>query len=390
MGFFDFINRQKPAIIQRDDQAYNNLIWVHPDTEFMNGSTIELKPNEVAVFYDMYKNESVVITQTTNLTTNNIPLLSSFTNMMRDGVSRYQGRIYFMRLTESPDIQWGTPTQLGPYRIAGKEGLRYTFRANGSYKFKIKNPEKVLKLVDGDRFIDFSNFESERVFNVAIGYFRRKVDQIASALMVDFDILKGFIDNASDAFKEDLQSDVFDEYGLTLTNFNIISILLPDDPNDRYNRYLDTMADERGLVDGLNIQGIRNYLITHSIRIGEQSSQASLGGVTGIGIGNGIGGSIGNLMQSAFADIPQSAMEPKPGCHIGINPIGGMPIPQNPIGNPVPSPATGQSSSTIGLNGLPVEAIQRIEQIKNLCNQGILSQSICDARINDILKEFGL
>lgn len=389
MGFFDFINRQKPAIIQRDEQAYNNLIWVHPDTEFMTGSTIELKPNEIAVFYDMYKNESFVISRTTTLTTNNIPILSSITNMMRDGVSRYQGRVYFMRLTESPDIQWGTPSQLGPYRIAGKEGLRYTFRANGTYKFKISDPEKVLKLVDGDRFIDFNNFESERVFNVAIGYFRRKVDQIANAVMVDFDILKVFIDNASNAFKEDLQTDVFDEYGLTLTNFNIISLLLPEDPNDRYNRYLDSVSEERGLIDGLNIQGIRNYLITHSIRIGEQSSQGSLGGVTGIGIGNGIGGSIGNLMQSAFGNIPQSAMEPMQGNFVNTNPFVESPISPNNFGDSTltsnPNP-----TSTFGSNGLPLEAIQRIEQLKNLCNQGILSQPICDARINDILKEFGL
>ena len=365
-------NQPIQEVIMRDRSATETMIWQHPSTEFNTHSRVNLGLNEVAVFYDMHDGKVEIIDKSTDLVTGNIPVLSRIPKAITGGVSKYQCRVYFIRTSPSRQLPWGTPNLLGPFPDGIHKGMVYSFRMNGIYSFQISDVNKLLQLVDADKAIDFNTFEEERVFGSLVSKINKLVNQVALAIGLDFMLTKEFFLNCSEALAADLQKSVLDDMGIKLKQFEINEVLLPDDPNDPYVKALASMTEEATMVAGLGIQGIQNYMTTHSIRIAETAAgnNGGAGAAAGIGIGAGVGmgvgGQLGNMMQDVF------------GRFASPQPTTGSPFPTPGPIDPAPEPPYTQS----------VE--ERIAKLKALHQAGILSKEQFDARVSDILKSAGL
>lgn len=364
-------------VLQRDPQATETMIWQHPSTEFNTNSRINLGLNEVAVFYDMYKGEKLIIDKSQDLKTGNIPLLGRLTTKVTGGVSKYQCRVYFIRTSSSTNLPWATPNALGPYEDKIRKGLFYSLYMNGIYSFRIVDIEKFLRLVDSDRAIDFRTFETERVFDNLIAYIQRKIDCLLTAIGADYIFSKNIILNTSDALAEDLQTDVLDELGIKLEHFKIREVNLPNDKDDPYVKALASLTDEGVKLASLDMLGLQKYLITHGVSIGEiaAANNGAAGAAAGIGIGAGvgagIGGQLGNMIQNTFGGVvPSNAMGISPNATVGGNPMGASPS-LNPQMNSAP---------------ISFELSTRLERLKQLYNQNIISKEQYDSSVAEILR----
>lgn len=389
---FKWILGEQPIqeVLMRDPQVIETLIWQHPSTEFNVNSRVNLGMNEVAVFYDMYSNESFVIDKSTDLKTNNIPVLSHFVKNLTGRVSKYQCRVYFIRTSPSRNLQWGTPRKLGPFHDKLHKGMTYSFTMNGIYSFQVVDPLKLVKLVDADRLIDFQTFEEERIFEDLISKIQSLINDVVNALGLDFIITKEYILNCDKALAQDLQTLVLDDMGIKLCKFRITDVSLPDDPNDPYQKALASMTEESAMVEGLGIQGVQNYMLTHGIRIGEIAAAGNgvAGDMTGIGIGAGvgmsIGGHLGNFMQNTFANC-------MPSTNMGGSILGG--VSSNPIDQAVSNPFSQPTSQSVETpqsaanNYIQGDAAVKLAKLKEFYKKGIINEEQYNATVSEILSK---
>lgn len=376
---FKWLTGDKPIMetLMRDPSATETIIWQHPSTEFNTNSRVNLGLNEVAVFFDMYSGNYEIITKSTDLKTNNIPVLSRIPTAMTGGVSKYQCRVYFIRTAISENLLWGTPRPLGPFYDGIHKGMTYSLVMNGIYTFQVVDVNKLLQFVDSDKTIDFTSFEENRVLGILTAQIYKLITKVIQTLNLDFILSREFILNCSDALKNSLQSDVLDNMGMRICNFEINDVSLPDDPDDPYKRALSSMTEESAMVQGLGIQGIQNYILTHGVRVAEMSAAnyGAAGAMTGIGIGAGVGAGIGGQLGNMINSV-MGAAQPQTMSRSSFGPqasnIPGMP----PLSNPV-NPQTSQSS--------PIDQ-DRLVKLKQLFDLGIITQSQYDQKVAEILK----
>ena len=369
---FNWLFGGKPIqeVLMRDPNATETIIWQHPSTEFNTNSRVNLGLNEVAVLYDMYNGKRVIIKTSQDLKTGNIPLLSELSKKVTGKVSKYQCRVYFVRTSPSINLPWGTPNPLGPYEDKKRKGLFYNIYLNGIYSFRIVDVDKFFQLVDADRTIDFKTFERERVFDDLISYIQQKIDCVITTIGTDYICTKAIILKTSEALAKDLQKDVLDDLGIELVKFKIREVNLPNDKDDPYVKAMATLTEEGAMVAALDIQGLQNYMVTHGVRIGEPAATnngmagTAAGIGVGAGIGAGIGGQLGNMIQTTFGNLSNTVNVDKPG---------GIPVSIPPI-----------SPNVTGT--LSFEKMSKLEGLKELYSQNIITKEQYDSAVADILQ----
>ena len=191
-------------VLMRDPAATETIIWQHPSTEFNTNSRVNLGLNEVAVFYDMYSGNYEILNKSTDLKTNNIPVLSRIPTAITGGVSKYQCRVYFIRTAVSENLRWGTTEPLGPFYDGIHRGMTYSLLMNGIYTFQVEDVNKLLQFVDSDKTIGFTSFEEDRVFDILISKLYKLINKVIQTLNLDFILSREFILNCSDALKDTL------------------------------------------------------------------------------------------------------------------------------------------------------------------------------------------
>lgn len=379
MYMFNWLFGGKPIqeVLMRDPNATETIIWQHPSTEFNTNSRVNLGLNEVAVFYDMYHGNIEVLDKSQDLKTNNIPILSNIPIAVSGGVSKYQCRVYFIRTSASENLRWGTTRPLGPFHDGSHKGMVYSFTMNGLYSFQVVDVKKILQFVDSDKAIDFASFEEDRIVDILVAKINKLINQVVQAIGLDFMLTREFILNCDKALAADLQETVLDDMGLKLKHFEICDVSLPDDPNDPYKKALASMTEESAMVQGLGIQGIQNYMITHGIKIGEMAASGNgiAGDIAGIGVGAGvgvgIGGQLGNMMQNVFGGLSSTpTITPTP-------PVGGD-ISNNLGGSSIPTSSVGSTQSA------SIDS-DRLLKLKELYKLGIITKEQYDIKVAEIL-----
>ena len=133
------------------------------------------------------------------------------------------------------------------------------------------------------------------------------------------------------------------------------------------------MTEESAMVQGLGIQGIRNYILTHGVKVAEMAAanDGSAGAMTGIGVGAGvgagIGGQLGNMINSFMGAFqPQAAS----GAAFG----------------PQASSSPAVSDTTTQPTQAPTIDQDRLIKLKQLLDLGIITQIQYDQKVNEILK----
>ncbi|MFN9984724.1 MAG: SPFH domain-containing protein, partial [Pirellula sp.] len=126
MGLFDKIRGEFIDIIEWLDDSRNTLVWRFPryQNEIKNGAKLIVRPGQVAIFVSEGKLADIFEAGTHDLTTSNLPILSTLKGWKYGFNSPFKAEVYFVNKRPVLDLKWGTPNpvmlrdpEFGPIRV---------------------------------------------------------------------------------------------------------------------------------------------------------------------------------------------------------------------------------------------------------------------------------
>jgi membrane protease subunit (stomatin/prohibitin family) len=242
------------------------------------------------------------------LTTENLPGLRGILGLPFGGRSPFSAEVWFVNKLTNLDVKWGTPDPvqlLDPrYRIMVR------VRAFGQYGIRVTDSKRfLLKLVG-----TVSQFDVDTLSEYFRGVFITRIKTEISRLIIQQEqsILEVStqLEPLSAALKQSLQNEVAD-YGVTLVQFNVHSINVPeDDPAAVTLKAALAKKAEMGIV-GFTYQQERSFDVMQTAAGNEGSAGAVMGAGMGAGMGIGVGASLGqayNQMAVAVRDGAQQTL----------------------------------------------------------------------------------
>lgn len=229
---------------------------------------------------------------THTLHSNNIPILNKLVNLPFGGNSPFKAEVYYVNLATKLDLKWGTPV---PIQLEDPQyKIIVPIRAFGQYGIQISNPKLFLESIVGNAGF----FSADQISNYIKGIILSSitsllVSNIRTSQMSVLEI-NAHLTKLSLSIKEQLVQELIG-YGLTLSEFRIISINIPEGDVS-----LEKIKNAKSVKASIQITGQEVYKMDRSLDIMEKAAENPSGSLsTFLGAGMGIGMSAG-LMGSAM------------------------------------------------------------------------------------------
>ncbi|MBL0284686.1 MAG: SPFH domain-containing protein [Zoogloea sp.] len=295
MSIGSFIKKQFIDVIQWNEDSDGTLAWRYPmeDFEIQYGASLTVRDSQMAVFVNEGKIADVFGPGRYTLTTQTIPVLTYLKNWDKAFESPFKSDVYFFSTRLQLGRKWGTPQ---PVTIRDKDFGMVRLRAFGMYSYKLADPKKFFTEISGTR-AEYTVDELEQQL-------RNLVVATMSATLGGADL--PFLDMAANQLllAERMVAGMtpsFERYGLTLDNFAVENISLPEE--------LQKAIDARismGMVGDLG--KYTQFQVAQSVPLAAQNE----GGLAGVGAGLAAGVGMGQVMMDALrgAQTPAAAAAP--------------------------------------------------------------------------------
>ena len=270
---FNFIKKQFIDIIQWENPDEETLVWRFPiaDQEIQNGASLTVREAQMAMFVDEGKTADVFGPGRHKLTTQTLPILTYLKNWDKLFQSPFKSDVYFFNTKQQLGRKWGTAQ---PVTVRDAEFGAVQLRSFGMYSYRIADPEKFFKEVSG---------VVESYTGVQLEQQLRNLDMAANQVLLSQQLTG-------------LLAPEFAKLGLTLENFTVESISLPENIQKALDKKISM-----GIVGDMG--KFAQYQTAESITMAAQNE----GGLAGIGAGLGVGAGIGQTMAGAMAGMMQPA-----------------------------------------------------------------------------------
>lgn len=284
MGIFDAFKKQFIDVIEWSEDESGLIQYRYPviDKEIQYGGQLTVSEGQVALFVNEGKVADLFQPGLHKLMTNNLPILTSLMNWDKAFESPFKSDVYFFITRDQIDQRWGTPN---PITIRDKEFGHIRLRANGTYTFKLDDPQLFFEKVSGTR--------GEYKIDELNDQLRSNILKSISTVFGKADV--AFLDMAANQteFSKTIQSAVeadFTNYGLKLQSFQVENLSLPEELQE----YLDKKSQ-------MNIVGNLNKFAQFETADNISTAAANEGGGAGMGVGLGAGISMGQTMMGSMS-----------------------------------------------------------------------------------------
>lgn len=297
MGLGSFIKKQFIDILQWNEETEGVLAWRYPmaDFEIQYGASLTVRESQTAVFVNEGKVADVFRPGMHRLTTQTLPVLTYLKNWDKLFESPFKSDVYFFSTRLQLGRKWGTPQ---PITIRDKDFGMVRLRAFGLYSYKIADVKKFFSEISGTRDTYTREQVEEQLRNLVIASMTAALGG-ASVPFLDMAANQGLL---GQKMKEDM-TPVFDRYGMTLDNFAVENISLPEE----LQKAIDTRISMGMMGD---MAKYTQYQVATSIPLAAQNE----GGVAGVGAGLAAGMAMGQAMtdglRAAQGAAPASADDP--------------------------------------------------------------------------------
>ena len=236
----DVVERLKTEEIKKDGLASiikyegdaDTLVWKHPIEDFNLGSQLIVHESQEAIFFRDGQALDLFSAGRYTLETQQLPVLEKFYKLPTDTEGTFHSEVYFFNLIHQMAIKWGTPEKIN--MLEPMTGAPISIGARGVLNFKIANVRKLLlKLVGTGGKLTRQDLMEDGEGHIK-NYFRSLIQLTVSTNLANIitqeklDIL--MLDQQkmrlSAAMLTALQ-DRFQEYGLVVTEFLVLGIMLP-------------------------------------------------------------------------------------------------------------------------------------------------------------------
>lgn len=314
MALFDKLRGELIDIIEWVDDSQHTLVFRFPryQNEIKNGAQLIVRPGQCALFVDQGQIADVFEPGRYELSTDNLPVLSTLRGWRYGFNSPFKCEVYFVSTRQITDLKWGTPNPImlrdadfGPLRI----------RAFGTYALRAIDAKILLEELVGTD----GHFEAEEV-----GELMRSIiveaftSMIGQAKIAALDLAANYRD-LSEQLRARVRERIDDEYGLDVPALFIVNVSLPPE----VEKALDARSS-MGIVG--DVGRYQQFQMGNAILAAAQNPGSGMGQGLALGAGFALGGGLGQLAPGGQSGAPGAA---GPGAAV---PPPGMPPP--PPGSP--------------------------------------------------------
>lgn len=213
------------------------LAHKHEKEDFTIGSQLIVHESQEALFFRDGKVFDQFTAGRHTLVTNNIPKVRDYMKLGTGGINVFHCEVYFINMVTQMGIRWGTDSKIRLFDPAS--GLHVEIGASGNFNMRVTDARKlVLKLVGTTEGLVQSDVTGEGK-SYGTGMFKALIINKVKANLAriikeeNLNILEidAYLDVLSSKLMIDI-NDTLDEYGLTMPEFYVTSIVTPDDdPN---------------------------------------------------------------------------------------------------------------------------------------------------------------
>ena len=213
------------------------LAHKHEKEDFTIGSQLIVHETQEALFFRDGKIFDQFKAGRHTLVTNNIPKVRDYMKLGTGGINVFHCEVYFINMVTQMGIRWGTDSKVRLFDPAS--GLHVEIGASGNFNMRVTDSAKlILKLVGTTDGLMQSDVTGEGK-SYGTGMFKALIINKVKANLAriikeeNLNILEidAYLDVLSAKLMLDI-NDTLDEYGLTMPEFYVTSIVTPDDdPN---------------------------------------------------------------------------------------------------------------------------------------------------------------
>ncbi|MGC8879647.1 MAG: SPFH domain-containing protein [Anaerolineae bacterium] len=280
-------------VIEAPDQQRNQMVVRVPEVgagDFRLGSAIIVRESQTAVFYRDGKALDVFGPGRHQITTANLPLLSSLLRLATGGNDLFTAEVYFVNMIEFTDWKWGTQE---PVTLRDSDFGVVRVRAFGNYSVQISDPQLFVTKIVGTG----SGYQTSQIQDFLRGIIVARFADVLGESKVPVLDLPSMQDEMAAAMRSKL-SDEFDSFGLALKTFFLQNISLPEE--------VQKAIDQRAAMGAIgNMQQFMQYQAAQAVR--DAAQQEGGGGLAGAGVGLGAGAGLGAVLGQTMAQSMQSA-----------------------------------------------------------------------------------
>jgi membrane protease subunit (stomatin/prohibitin family) len=298
MGLFEKLRNELIDIIEWIDDDRSTLVWRFPryQNEIKNGAQLIVRPGQVAVFVHEGKLADVFQPGRHQLTTNNLPLLSTIMGWKYGFNSPFRCEVYFVRTTQVTDLKWGTPN---PIMLRDPDFGPIRLRAFGTYALRCTNASALIQQLVGTD----GKFEAEELGELMRAMIAESFAQVLGQSQIAALDLAANYRGMSDTLRKAVIEKVDDEYGLDIPQLFIVNISFPE----AVEKALDTRSSMGVIGD---MQKFQQFQMGQAI---PEIAKNPAGGIATAGMGIGLGFGVAQQYAQGFAaPAAGPAMAPPP------------------------------------------------------------------------------
>jgi membrane protease subunit (stomatin/prohibitin family) len=262
--------------------------------EIKYGARLVVREGQMAAFINEGQLADVFKPGTYELTTKNLPILTTLRGWKYGFNSPFKAEVYFCSTRKFTDLKWGTP---GPAMMRDKDFGMVRATAFGIYAIRVKDPGTFVKdLVGTD-----NRFTLSEVQENLRGKIGTRIKELMPELGIPVIEMEAKVVEMGARLKDKLQPD-FNTLGLELVEVQVQDVGLPEE--------VEKAIDKRGAIAAVgDLRAYTQYETASSIR----DAANNPGGAAGVGMGLGAGMAMGAQMANAMTGAAGGAPPPIPG-----------------------------------------------------------------------------
>ena len=242
------------------------------------------------------------------LTTDNLPILSTIMGWKYGFDSPFKAECYFVSTRQITELKWGTPN---PIMLRDPDFGPIRLRAFGTYSMRCSDPKALLReLIGTDQ-----SFEADEIMelmrSIIISSF---ADLLGESKVAALDLAGNYLEFSEQLRKTTLER-VDDEYGLDVPQLNIVNISFPEE----VEKALDTRSSMGVLGDMGRFQ---QYQMGKAMTAAAENPAPGGGASAGMGLGVGMAMANEMMRSGAMAGGAAGTVPPPPPAmlwHVAVN-----------------------------------------------------------------------
>lgn len=263
----------------------STFIWKHPSEDFNSLTQLIVHESQEAIFFMNGQALDLFGPGRYTLETQNVPVLGRFLNRATGDRTPFHCEVYFINKTVQMGLKWGTESRAR--YIDPDTGVPLAIGASGELNMQVSDARKLLVSIvgtmngiawneSGPSFTKSIQTSFRPLISTAV-----KSNLSAAIKEANIDILE--VDEHLTELSEVLRKAIspgFEEYGLTIPQFYMTTVLLPEeDPNFKRIRELHTIAFQTRLARAeaqvRSAQALAEADVTASRRVAELELQTT-------------------------------------------------------------------------------------------------------------------